>query len=218
MSAKRPKLVGVIGRAQHGKSTVGAILEEHMGFRPVAFADALRDAMTKLDPIVALRWDSNDNVKEYVRYTDAIKEYGYETAKADFSEVRRLLQVFGTEVVRDLFGPDAWVDALDKTVFDDEDELEQFVITDVRFPNEAEYVRRNNGILIKVTRPDYHNGVDAKHASEALVDTLPWDYSAVNSGSIDDLRVTVLAIMQMEHMYPKAGWQRGGELEASTTA
>lgn len=208
MSAKRPKLVGVTGRAQHGKNTVGHILDEHKGFRPVAFADALRDAMEKLNPII----------DEGTTYLGALHEFGYEGAKQRYPEIRRLLQVFGTEVVRDLFGANAWVDALDKTIFDDEDDLEQFVITDVRFPNEAEYVMRNNGIIIKVVRPNFDNGVEATHASEALVETLPYDYRVLNTGTIRDLTVAVLTVMKYEHMYPKARWQRGGDLEASTTA
>ena len=49
---------------------------------------------------------------ERVTYREAIEERGYTEAKAEFPEVRRLLQVFGTEVGRDLFGENVWVDIM----------------------------------------------------------------------------------------------------------
>lgn len=209
MSANSPKLVGVIGRAQHGKTSIGQVLEQYHGFRPVAFADALRDAMLKLDPIVIFHGPPRNEV---LTYSDVMRELGYEEAKRTIPEVRRLLQVLGTEVVRDLVGENAWVDALDRTIFDDEDDLEQFVITDVRFPNEANYVRRNKGILIKVVRPNFDNDVPL-HASERYVDELPFDYMVTNDGSLDDLAFRVEKVMILEHLTPKARWQRDSDDE-----
>jgi hypothetical protein len=211
---KGPKIVGVLGRAQHGKSTLGTLLAAHFGYQPVAFADALRTMMAKLNPIVHV---TGDDSKEYLRYTELLDLMGYEEAKR-YPEVRRLLQVLGTEVVRDQFGENAWVDALDRTIFDDEKDEDKYVITDVRFPNEAEYVMRNKGILIKVVRPNFDNGVDSTHASEALVDTLPYDYRISNNSTIDKMRSSLQRMFQMERLYPKAEWRRGHDSSEATAS
>lgn len=183
-----PVLVGVTGRAQHGKNTVGNILVER-GFIQVAFADELKEMMLELDPIVYASIYPM-HAGEVERLSDRIEAGGWEGAKR-MPEVRRLLQVFGTEVMRNRYGDMVWVDALDRKVYDGDEDDKMFVITDVRFPNEAEWVHRNGGVILKVVRPGFDNGVDATHASEANVDTLPYDAAVVNDGPLEALPTEV---------------------------
>lgn len=206
MSVKRPKLVGVTGRAQHGKNSVGEVLVEEHGFIQTAFADTLKEMALVLNPIIV---PSTYNT----RLADIVHELGWEQAKR-LPEIRRFLQVLGTEAVRDMIGENAWVDALDRYIFDRDDvDDHQFVVTDVRFPNEANWVMRNQGIIIKVVRPNYENGVDPTHPSEALVDTLPYDYMVTNDKDLMSLAYAVKGIMNNEGLHPKAKWQRGVEFE-----
>jgi hypothetical protein len=209
LSVKGPKLVGIIGRAQHGKSTLGEFLVQSHGYNQVAFADALRAMMMQLNPIIHA---TGDDGKPFIRYSEMLDLMGYEETKR-YPEARRLLQVLGTEVVRDMLGDNAWVDALDKTIFDDEKDEDRYVITDVRFPNEAEYVMRNKGILVKVVRPNYDNHVDQTHPSEAMVDTLPYDYLITNSTTISELGSSMNHVFTLEGLYPKAQWRRGHDSE-----
>jgi hypothetical protein len=170
------KLIGLTGRAQHGKDTSGALLVERYGFRKLAFADSLREAVATLNPIIPLAAGP-------IRYTDLLDAVGYEEAKKE-PEVRRLLQVMGTEVGRNIFGQDCWVQALALRLQDDPrpPEEQRTVVTDVRFPNEAAAIRQWGGKVIRVRRLDGQNGepfdsgIDRNHPSEAFVDSLPVDY------------------------------------------
>tara|TARA_R110000868_G_scaffold115997_1_gene309333 strand:+ start:915 stop:1544 length:630 start_codon:yes stop_codon:yes gene_type:complete len=65
--------------------------------------------------------------------------------------VGQILQELGTDALRDNFDSDVWVKSLFSSV--GEDTLKRgniLVIPDVRFPNEAEYVLKKGGILIKI--------------------------------------------------------------------
>lgn len=159
-------IVGITGYAQHGKDSLGKMFEES-GFVKYAFADALRAAVFTLNPLVPV--GIMQNVR-YERYRDVLMESDYETAKKNM-EVRRLLQVMGTEVVRDILGEDTWVRALEKRWL--EEGHPSIVITDVRFPNEAEWVLRNGGHMVRVVRPDFESGVPHDHPSEAHIEELP---------------------------------------------
>lgn len=79
---------------------------------------------------------------------------------------RSFLQRYGTEGHRDVFGQDFWLDAaLPITLSDYGDAL--YVVTDVRFANEAQRVRDLGGIVVKVLGPIGDTGT---HASERELD------------------------------------------------
>ena len=64
--------------------------------------------------------------------------------------------------------------------------IENFVISDVRFQNEADFVKKHNGLLIKVNRPGENN--NDNHISETGIDDIKiYDILIQNSGSIFDL-------------------------------
>ena len=67
--------------------------------------------------------------------------------------VRKLLQFIGTELFRTNIAPDIWVKSLWLRVKSNPDK--NYVVTDVRFPNELNYLRDNGGedfVSFKVTR------------------------------------------------------------------
>lgn len=167
-------IIGITGFARSGKDTIGQYLVENKGFVRVAFADAVRDAVYTLNPDV---YSEEENTWETVQYI--VDTIGWDRAKTEYGEIRRLLQVMGTEVGRMLFGPNVWVNIADKKMLDADD----YVITDVRFENEAEFVRSLGGIVVRVTR----SGVEAinKHSSEMI--DFDWDFEIENDGTIEEL-------------------------------
>lgn len=174
LDARAPKIVGITGYARHGKNTVGERFEAQ-GFRQFAFADALKSMALALNPIITVI-DFGASFEER-RLSDLVSNFGWEYAKSN-PEVRRFLQVLGTEGVRDHLGEDSWVNALELEVR--KSGAKRVVITDVRFPNEANWVHSRGGRLIRVVRlnpdgTDFENGVDKTHPSEKFVDTLPDD-------------------------------------------
>ena len=92
-------IIGLSGYAQSGKDTVAELLCLNYGFKRISFALPMRDAIYTLNPFIS----------ENNRLVDLVDEYGWDVAKGN-AEVRRLLQVFGTDVGRELFGETFWID------------------------------------------------------------------------------------------------------------
>lgn len=186
-------LIGVTGYAQHGKDTTGSFLEEHYGGQKVAFADQLRSLAMYVDPWVRPydpRFQSPKDVSA-LRYSELLDAVGYENAKR-FPEVRQFLVDLGIGV-RMYLGEDAWVKALELRIMPAVVAGANVVVTDVRFPNEAEFIREY-GKLLRVERP----GVEAvPHGSDAekYIPDLPVDQHVV-AHSEDQLRRLVDSVMR----------------------
>ena len=131
-------IIGLSGYARSGKDTVAELLGLNYGFKRISFALPMRDALYRLNPIV-----KGSIVGEELRLAEYVDHFGWEDAKA-LPEVRRLLQVFGTEVGREMFGKTFWIDQAFKRA----EEYQRVVIADVRFPNEADTVKIKGGIEI----------------------------------------------------------------------
>jgi hypothetical protein len=163
-------IIGLSGYAQSGKDTVAELLCLNYGFKRISFALPMRDAIYTLNPIV-----EGGN-----RVADLVDEYGWDIAKA-VPEVRRLLQVFGTEVGRKLFGETFWIDQAFKRA----EEYQRVVFSDVRFPNEAKAIQQRSGDVWRINRHN-HTAVNA-HTSEHAMDNFMFKHVIYNDGTLDDL-------------------------------
>lgn len=182
--------VGIIGRARVGKDTAGKWLVDNRGHRRVAFADALRLAAWRIDPIThAGGWG------EQRRWSDIITGDGsYERAKDEVPEVRRFLQSFGA-TIREL-DEDFWLRTALKKVTEANEAGVPVVITDVRYPNEAESLRRAGFHLVYIDRP----GVpQLDHESEGALTEDDADYTIRNSGTVEHLHNGMEFVA--EHIY-----------------
>lgn len=122
--------------------------------------------------------------------------------------VRQFLQELGTDGLRDGLHPNTWVNALMSdykhkptgTVYNDQGgevlELPNWIITDTRFPNEAQAIKDAGGIIIRVDRP----GVKPinPHPSENSLDDWKFDYKIMNGSDIVALMFTVHNILKKE--------------------
>lgn len=107
-------------------------------------------------------------------------------AEGNYYTIRQLLQKFGTEVGRSI-SPNLWVDALMNDYIEAKSKgyEEDWIVTDVRFKNEAEAIRENGGILIRLNR---NTGFNDQHSSEtALDDYKNFDLIIDNNGTLDEL-------------------------------
>lgn len=184
----KPFLIGLTGYAGSGKDTVRDILQHRHDFDGIAFADPIRDMLTALLESIGLdtSWLTERELKE-----KPIPGLGL--------SYRQMAQALGTEWGRTL-KESMWLDiAKAKIAMYREYDSQGIVISDVRFPNEAAWVKEQGGVIWRVVRP----GIQPvrAHASEDLIATLPCDYVVDNRGSIDDLVVTVgLALRCVEMM------------------
>lgn len=180
-----PSIIGLAGKARSGKNTMADYLTKKYGYIQVSFAGALKNA------------------------TRAIFGFSEEQVNGSLKEVmdplwgftpRYALQKLGTEGVRNIFGADTWVRALKVSIKQDlaaamQNEAEpilRFVVTDVRFPNEADAIKDWGGKVWRLTRLDFGGDLPSKaaaHPSETALDSYEkWDaVIAVASGHVPGL-------------------------------
>lgn len=110
-------------------------------------------------------------------------------------QVRNFLQILGTEAIRDQIHPNTWGNALfvdyipntfpNSTTGRLELEWPKWIITDLRYVNEAEIAKSKGSILIRVNR----EGCKPinNHPSENSLDNYNFDYYIENNGTIENL-------------------------------
>lgn len=168
----KPILIGLAGPARSGKSTaaehlVGTYLLEHY-----AFADPLRDglmAIFNLDP-TDFEGDRKEQPLAWLERSP-----------------RQLMQSMGTEWARNTVHPDVWVKLAEQNLDYMTNALGAvigFVVSDVRFENEAHLIRRRGGTVIHIGRNDAKS-VNA-HISEAGVTVRQDDLILRNNGTVDE--------------------------------
>ena len=183
-------LVGLCGRAGSGKDEVAKIVAE---LRPDWIV--LRDAFADRLKLSAARMFFPDiDLADAVDWADSFKHNGYVQAHEVLAEPccevvtgRQLLQRYGTEMHRDVFGQDFWLSAVlpnpALAFFGRPDAFDVLVVTDVRFDNEVERVRDCGGHVWLVDRPGAIQEDD--HPSEVVPDH---DLVVRNHGDLDHLR------------------------------
>lgn len=163
-------LIGIAGKAGSGKDTVGDILSNGEVYK---FADPIKD-------IVCGLLDIHRNKLEDRDFKETIHPLFNKSP-------RELMQVIGTDLLRDQLDKGIWVKNMDCKYENSKGSL--FVITDLRFKNEYDWIKEKGGIVIKVERPD-NNLKQTNHISENDLDRdLEWDYVIENTGSLKELYV-----------------------------
>ena len=167
-------ILGLSGYARSGKDVVGQALVQR-GWVRVSFADEIRKALYLLNPLVS----------GSKRLVEAVDQYGWETAKTSFPEIRELMQRMGGEVGRDFLGENTWIDLTLKNA----PVGSKIVVTDCRWPNEAEVIKNMGGLMWRVERVG--NGPANSHPGEVALDNFPFDLILHNDGTLSDLELKV---------------------------
>lgn len=189
-------IIALTGYSGVGKDALAAMLVERDGFRRYAHADAVRELAFMLNP----RVPSKALGVGVSSIRAEVNRWGWGQAKVQEPGVRAALQTLG-ESCREVLGEEVWVRALWHKVATDcgADWLNDrptnwpMVITDVRYPNEAERARARGGLVVRITRPGV--GPVNDHVSETAMDDYPVDATLNNNGTLDDLyRAAVLLL------------------------
>ena len=168
----KPLLIGLTGRARSGKTTAAEYLVGTYPLEHYAFADPLRDglmAIFNLDP-TDFEGDRKEQPLAWLERSP-----------------RQLMQSMGTEWARNTVHPDIWVKLAAQNLDYMTNALGAvlgFVVSDVRFENEAHLIRRRGGTVIHIARNDAQ--AVNPHISEAGVGVRKDDLILRNNGTIDE--------------------------------
>lgn len=191
-------LIGLNGRLKSGKDTTFEIIKTHCpGAERVSFAEPLKESAAQALGI------SRDTLETLKAHEEIHMEFPSgmvmsstlpSAVKADLSHwkmnMRVFLQRYGTEAHREVFGDSFWVDQALPLDLDHSDRL--IVVTDMRFPNEAQRVLDLGGHTVKVNRDA--STAHGSHPSEQDIDHMI-EYQLDNTRDLEYLDGQVVRML-----------------------
>lgn len=173
-------IIGLAGYARSGKDSAADALQS-VGFCRIALADKLREFVYALNP------DVDGGPMGTYPLKEIIDRYGWGGYKNTYwgESIREQLQFVGTDCVRNILGPDTWMNA----TFNAMDLTKNYVITDVRFLNEADGIRSLGGRMYRIVRDGV--GPANGHFSETALDHYEYDGFIHNDGTLVELHSSV---------------------------
>ena len=185
--------------------------DSYSGFIQKSFAAKLKQIVSILTGIPAEDLEKQE-VKDS-RLPECWHKFDDNNHYVEPDNVRELLQTLGTDLLRNQLHPNVFVNALfvdyttkkysigiDKyghqTIVD---KYPNWLITDVRFPNELQAIKDSGGIVIRVNR---NNSLfkSVIHESETVLDNATFDYVIDNNGTIEELVIKVKEILIKENI------------------
>lgn len=166
-------LIGIGYKRKRGKDTVANRLVDRHGFIRISWADSLKEACRHIFGF--------SDVQLYGDLKEVVDPYWGKSP-------RQILQEVGTDALRNHFDDQIWIKSawlkIEKALQAD---VGGVVVPDVRFPNEAEFIKSKGGVLWRIDR-DIEEDVNSLHSSETSMDDYQgWDRVINNNGSIRDL-------------------------------
>lgn len=192
-----PKLIGLCGYAGAGKDLVAALLKM-VGYHRIGFADAVRKEIATQREIPLMPQHILED------YIEASKVKNWLYAKPMSLQARRVLQWWGTEFRRSQ-DPDYWIKRVETTILDLWKGSNAFycnafkyanaiVISDVRFLNEANWIKGWDGIIWRIERPGLKSD---GHISESQSEFIKADYTISNDGDLQHLASQVCTALEV---------------------
>ena len=175
-------IIGVTGRKRHGKDTIADFLVTH-GFVKRAFADPLKEGLRHI-----FKYNSEQ------LYGSKKKTYNPRWGETP----RKSMQTVGTDMFRKIYGDDFWIKRLKLDLVEVTDKKQSIVISDVRFPNEADMIKSMGGTIIKVVRVVKIESSESEHISESSIDLIKADHVVKNNGTIADLEKRINRIVGVD--------------------
>lgn len=169
-------IIGLSGYAKSGKDEVAKIIiSERPKWQVRKFSGKLKEVASILTGIPPSMFESQEFKKKYLPGWDMT--------------VREFLQRVGTEGIRNGVHQDAWVNAL----FSEYYNHNFWIITDCRFPNEAQAIKDRGGKIVRIVRPGI-SAVNA-HPSETALDEWEFDHLIHNDGTLEQLKTKAIEIL-----------------------
>ena len=190
-------IIGICGLIGSGKGTVADHLIDQHNFQKISFADKLKDAVAEM-----FDWPRHmlEGVTPQSRDWRERPDAFWSNELDSLITPRYVLQVFGTECMRQGFYDGIWVSLVKKKI--QENPTTNWVIPDTRFPNEVDMIKSVGGQVWCIQRgenpqwfDDYKlNGIEPKeiHASEWAWANSAFDLVIENNSSMGELHQKIV--------------------------
>jgi hypothetical protein len=179
------RIIAITAPKHSGKNVISDYLVQNYGYKEYAFAEPIKKAC-----------------KEIFLFSD---EQLYGNLKETIDErwgisPREALQVIGTEIFQykihdyinsktfNQIGRGVWVHRF-KLMVESMNIDDKLVISDLRFPHEAEIIKQYGGEIWRIQRPSLANS--DTHSSETEYNDIEADKLFINDGSIYDLQLKI---------------------------
>jgi len=207
-------IIGINGYSNSGKDTVGIIIQylKCINKENVSIEEAIKNYEDYEE------WLEEKSEWEIRKFAGKLKDIASHLTGIDIEDfedqefkktnlgpewdmtVREFLQKLGTDALRTGLHDNVWVNALMADYKpieygdDEQPHLPNWIITDVRFPNEAQVIKDKGGIIIRIDRP----GVKPinNHPSEVGLDHWNFDYRIANVSGIFELKESIENILK----------------------
>jgi len=170
-------LIGLVGKKSSGKDTLANFLKENRDFISYAYAEPLKETCRTLFLLTDKQLcDPKEKEALDPRWNKS---------------PRQLFQFIGTDVMRNQFDVDFWVNYFRNWYV--ENKSRNVVVTDCRFQNEVDAVIQSGGVIIKIVR---NTGFSDDHISESGIDNLTGiSHTCNNNGSLEDFYHNISIIL-----------------------
>jgi hypothetical protein len=178
-------IIGLHGSKRSGKDTAYKFIQSaYPHAQRLAFADKIKESLAALFGVSIREINTLKEERGVFKIESQSFEHSYTW--------RSFAQRYGTEAHRDIFGENFWVDMILPKEPNVPDE-ELWVITDVRFENEAERIKHLGGHIICINRPNlFYND---SHISEERLPEEFFSYIIDNKSSLNQFKERVLEVV-----------------------
>jgi hypothetical protein len=163
-------IIALVGSKQAGKNTVANYLAKAHAIKEFAFGDHLKSVIHHalgLD----MKYMHDNSLKE-----QPLMQYQNKTPRQIMQEMGDLLKTYD---------PDVFIRHL--KIFAARHSEKIIVVTDVRFPAEAQIIKELGGVLIRIRRHSLESQSSDTHTSEVANKTIVTDHVIENTGSLKEL-------------------------------
>ena len=168
-------LLGLVGKKKVGKDEVYKIIKAALlpyEVRRIGFADSLKEE------VACATYTTINYINEH---------------KDNF---RLILQGWGTDFKRELQSKNYWIIKVANKIKELPDNICYVVFPDVRFLNEAAFIRELGGYIIRIDRPNNPDVLSPDlHPSEYELEKIQQDYTIINNGSLEDLKIITKSLL-----------------------
>jgi dephospho-CoA kinase len=179
-------LIGICGRKTSGKTTITDYVVDNYEFIERSLAGPLKNALRELllidnENLYGSEEKKNEKLEDWFDYTarEFMQHVGTELLREKLAE---LFPKIGTQIFTHNF--ELWYK---------KNKDNHVIVSDVRFEDDANIIKKLGGYIIKINRPNLTN-IDS-HSSEVSVDRVKHDYIIENNGTLEDLYERVDQIM-----------------------